>query len=148
MKCMAEILAIRLEAEMEYQAEQKRLDEEANLKLLERIEKTIQFCETTINKHFEEQAKRRVTNFYYDTKCVVEKDRLGNKQIILLDIDSVRYANGDISKSPSATKRYDYETLINYLAQFCYKVEFTDSSYKTYGSGSHKCLILTVKFAD
>lgn len=145
---MAEILAIRLEAEMEYQAEQKRLDEEAKLKYLERVEKTIEFCETTINKHFEEQAKRRVTNFYYDTDCVVDKDRLGNKQIVLLEIDSVRYANGNISKSPSRTKRYDYETLINYLAQFCYKVEFTESSYKTYGSGSHNCLKLTVKFVD
>ena len=148
MKCMAEILAMRLEAEAEYQAEQKRLDEEAKVKYLERIEKTIEFCETTVNNHFEDAARRRVTNFYYDINCVIEKDRLGNKQIILLKIDDIRYANGNPSRSPSKTKRYDYDTLINYLAQFCYKVEFSDASYQTYGSGSHQSTMITIKFAD
>lgn len=145
---MAEILAIRLEAEIEYQAEQKRLDEQAKIEYLERVEKTIQFCETTVNKHFETQAKNRVANFYYEVNCIIEKDRLGNKEIVLLEIDDIRYANGDISRSPSKSKRYDYMTLINYLEQFCYKAEFSDSCYKSYGCGTRNSTMMTIKFID
>lgn len=147
MKCMAEILLIREDAERKYQEEQRRLDKEAEVKYLKRIENTIEFCETTLNDSFENQAKHRYNNFYYNMNCVIEKDRLGNKQIIPLEKDG-EYANGDISRCPSNTIKYDYNTLINYLAQFCYQVEFTESSYKRYGSGSHKSVMVTIKFAD
>jgi hypothetical protein len=144
---MAEILLIREDAERKYQEEQRRLDKEAEVKYLKRIENTIEFCETTLNDSFEEQAKNRHNTFHYDINCVIKKDRLGNKQIIPL-VKNGEYANGEVSRCPSSTIKYDYNTLINYLAQFCYQVEFAESSYKRYGSGSHNSTMVTIKFAD
>jgi hypothetical protein len=144
MKCVAEILAIREYAEIVYQAEQKRLDEEAKENYAKRIKETIDFCETEVNNNLVYNAEKRGNDIRYDLTCVIEKDRLNNKMIIPLEREEKRYANGDKSYRPSKTKNYDYETFINYLKSFCYTVTEEEYRYLCYNSGTQRGTLLRV----
>lgn len=144
MKCVAEILAIRASAEVAYQEEQKRLDEQAKVNHVKRIEQTIAFCETKVNDIFVQKAEKRSNDLKYVLKCKIDTDRLGNKMILPLESEGALYADGTFSYRASETIEYDYKTFFEYLEQFCYKVTEEECVYCTYGSGTRKGTALTV----
>ena len=138
MKCVAEILAIRASAEVAYQEGQKRLDEQAKVDHVKRIEQTIAFCETDVNDIFVQKAEKRSNDLKYVLKCKIDTDRLGNKMILPLESEGALYADGTFSYRASETIEYDYKTFFEYLEQFCYKVTEEEYFYRNYGSGERQ----------
>lgn len=134
MKCALEILAMRELAEQNYAAEQARLDEECRIQHMGIIEDTFSYCENVIGPTFEKQALRRETPMYR-LKGVIEKDRIGNKIFYPLTVESKKYANGENSYSPNHRSPLDVVSLHNYLKNYCFTVEFEESTYKQFGRG-------------
>lgn len=135
MKCVAEIMMIRAKAEAEYQAEQKRLDQIAHEQHTERIAKTIEFCETTINDFFVKSAQNRVEFPQFELKCEIQKDRIGNEMIIpMVKTKLSNYADGR-TEHESSNEKFDLVALAEYLEQFCYSIKTEEDFYWQYGWG-------------
>ncbi len=137
MKCALELAMIKNEAEKNYQLEQFVLDEKCREKHLEIIAKTIAYCEEVIGVALEADAVNRKKP-YFKLAGMIYEDRVGNKIFSPLDRGYKSYANGAFSYNVNRDITYDVETLKNYLEKHCYKVEFINHYFKTYGCGERK----------
>ena len=144
MLCAAELLMMKEKAEKDWEKEQERLNAECALEFIEIVENTIKFCEEKIGKDLEEKAEKRLAlevNYRINIYC----DRLGNKLFKLVQLDTVRYADGTPSYSPKGNS-YSVVALEEFLQSYCYKIEYKEGSYREYGSGYRSCsnLIITI----
>ena len=141
MKCVLELNLIRAEADRIYEEEQKALDQAAKVKFANATERAINYCEEVIGKHFEEQAQSRM-DIEFDVRGELNRDRLGNYTITLLEFDCC-YANGVKAYKPIGDT-LALEPLKEYLKQFCFSVEEVQDTYKWYGIGEKKCIKIKV----
>lgn len=138
MNCVAEIMFIRARAEIEYKEEQERLDLLAREERKEKIVKTIEYCETTINDFFVAKAQNRVVNPQFEIKCVISKDRNDFEMITPLKVVKSNYADLRTEHRPDYEIGFDFLTLKEYLEQFCYTVKVVKDEYWHYDRGSNR----------
>lgn len=144
MKCVAEIRMMREKAERDYVAEQARLDILAVSQYKERVKNTIDFCETTVNQFFIDEAKSRVDKPCFKLFCTIKEDRIGIDTIFDMDKQKSNYADNR-AEYLVGKPILDLETFITYLIQHCYKVKVCDSHYWTYGYGTRPCSLIEVE---
>ena len=114
MNCAAELIIKKQEAIAKYQAKIDALK-------IERLKKTINFAEVTIDTALTKQAEERNDLEYY-FEANVDTDELG--QYFQVIHWYTPYADGLKNGSPN-TERLDYFGLINYLEKYC--LTFSDS---------------------
>ena len=136
MNCVAEIIAMRMKAEEEYRVEQELLDKLAREERKQNALKTIEYCETEINDFFVESAKNRKVNPEFEIRGIVRKDRNDFEYICPLEQIQSQYADLRTEHRPNPEIKLDFETLVEYLSQFCYIVKVVDDSYWHYGWGN------------
>lgn len=141
MKCVLELGLIRAEADRIYEAEQKELDQKAKMAYGQATERAISYCENVIDEYFEEQARNR-KELDFEVRGELNRDRLGNYTITLLEFDCY-YSNGTKSYKPTGDT-LALEPLKDYLKQFCFSVQEAQDTYKRYGFGEKKCIKIKV----
>ena len=142
MKCVLELAVMRAEADKAYEQEQMRLDNEAKNAFMEATEKAINYCETVIGTHFENQAQNR-KDIEYSFKGVILTDRLGNELIAPL-YKSGTYANGSPTHKYNSKEAMALAPLKQYLEQFCFTVTQEADIYCWYGLGEQTCVRIDV----
>ena len=145
MKCAAELIAIKQIAEAEYQAEEHKKDMEALLAFQQMKENAVRFCETTINSAMTEKAQNR-DPLFMTFKVDINKDRLGNRFFYCVVRDEKHtYANGDPAYRIDTSIKYSLDTLIDYLKDHCFEVDYNNYSFFTlYGCGNQRCSKINV----
>lgn len=135
MKCVAEIMMIKNEAERERKAEEERLNQIAHEKREQNILKTIEYCETTINDFFVASAKRGEENPKFEIRGAIYEDRNNFEYFCPLKEVKSKYVNLRTEHRPDREMQFDFVTLIEYLSQFCYTIEIIEDSYWRFGWG-------------
>ena len=145
MKCVAEIMMIKNEAERE--EEKRKIKQKETDKRLkqERIKNTIFYCETVINDYFVENAKKRRLNPFC-IRGVIDKDSNYEKLFRPLEEVSSQYSDHRKEHRISGVEKdsLDLETLVDYLSQFCYKIEIKESYYFVYGYGGQSAIDVSI----
>lgn len=143
MLCRLELNKIKLNAQQEYDKEQKRLDEIAETKIKNIKERTISYCNTILNTEMKELAEAR-NSLCIRIKFAISTDRLGNKIACTLITEQQRYANGDFSYRPNPDEPFDLNTMMNFLNEHCFTVSLRKSFYNRYGFGTQDCLEMII----
>jgi hypothetical protein len=146
MKCALELMAVKAKAELEWEMEQKRLDEECRKEQENLITRTFNYCENVIGVELEKQASKMLMP-KFQVELVERKDRLGRVRVHPLKMTSYQYARstGKVSREPDMKISYDLNTMREYLEKHCLTVSIDDSRYSCYGDGERYCLLITVK---
>lgn len=135
MRCMAELLELRVGAVEAERIRQLELDEMARVNFIEIAKNTIQMCETVIAPKLEEVAAKTLNDICISLEVgKMHDDRLGNKLFKLRSKDRITYADGRSSYSVYGDT-YSYEVLEQYLDSHCIKMKSIDDDYWSYGSG-------------
>lgn len=103
---------------------------------------TISFCEKEIAPLIDEAYNKHENRLYLpEFYAFTEYNR---KVFCKLEIERRRYANGERSYTPTG-ETFDLEKFIEYLDQFCYKVEVKEHNYyKSYGRGYINTISLVI----
>ena len=144
MYCALELLEMKRKATEDWEKLQKVLDARAVLERVQRIEKTINWCDTVLNENLANCAKeRRSLSACY--RVSFHEDRLGNLCFSFLEKENKKYANGKISEC-SGKEDYDVEALKEYVAQHCLSYSEQGIYYYCYGFGrfNGKNIIISV----
>ena len=145
MKCALELMAVKTKAEIEWEMEQRRLDEECRKEHENLITRTINYCENVIGAELEKQASKMLMP-RFQIALVERKDRLGYVRVHPLKKTSYQYARSTrkISKEPDMKISYDLNIMREYLEKHCLTMTINDSWYSCYGEGDRSCLLITV----
>ena len=136
MKCVAELINMKIEAEREW--ERNKILAEKQL-----ITDTFDFCENVIGPKLESLAKERkqiVATFEFG----IGYDVYNNLILSPLKKDKCTYANGTASWSRDTSICCSEKFFEEYLTQHCFKVEWLEDWYMSYGCGSLKSVVLKV----
>lgn len=144
MKCANEIIALRERANVEYEMEQKRLDDLCRQEYATIITNTVRFCNEIVDGKLTERAKGReplkVSIILSTTHC----DRLNHKLARYISPDG-KYANGDTAYCYARGWGFlDIDVLCDYLKKHCYSVSVVASETRIYGLGFQDTLTLDV----
>lgn len=145
MKCVAEIMMIKNEAEREEEKRKMKQKETDKRLKQERIKNTILYCETVINDYFVANAKKRLLNPFC-IRGVQELDSNGEK--VFRPLKKVPSSYSDHKEEHRINdieeKSLDLGTLVDYLSQFCYKIKIEEGYYFIYGYGSHTSIDISI----
>lgn len=135
MKCALEIIEATEVAKEIIRKEEEAKDLACMIAHQEVIENSIRFCEEVIGQFFEINASKGII-INYVVEGQIHEDRLKHRLWSPLQYDGLNYADGTRSQRTDYSIKYDIDTIISYLEQFCYKVELIGCSYKRYGFGN------------
>lgn len=144
MKCAAELIAIKKQAEYEHLMEIRRKDEECRARQVELKAVAIDYCENYIGNELETLARAN-QSMYICLDGIIGTDRLGKEYFYRLVETPNCYANGKSSFDPDMKNPLDLSAIIEYLDKFCIKVTSRVQYYDRYGWGSIKGLMLEIK---
>ena len=144
MKCALELMAVKTKAEIEWEMEQRRLDEECRKEHETLMTKTIEYCENVIGVELERQASEMLMPSF-QIEFVERKDRLGHIRVHPLKMTYHQYASNKISKEPDLKVSYDLNVMREYLEKHCLTMTVDESWYSCYGLGERSCLLVTIK---
>lgn len=143
MKCALEIAKIKMMAEAEHEAEERRKDLEAEKEFEQTKKNAIELCETFINETMIDKAQSR-EELIMKFRIKTEEDRLGNIIFYRIIKDGRKYTDGTPSCDIDYNIGYAYDTFINYLKDYCFEVISENSEYRCYNYGYCKCHELTI----
>ncbi len=144
MKCAAELIAIKKQAEYEHQMEMRRKDDECRARQAELKIIAINYCEEYIGNKLETLAKEN-KSMIVRIDGIVRTDRLGKEYFYRLIETPNSYANGNSSFDPDMSNPLDLSAIVEYLDKFCIKVTSRVQYYDRYGWGSIEGLELEIK---
>lgn len=127
MKCANEMKEIRAIANLTHEAEEKAKAIAAYAKA---CAATVDLCENRIGTMLEKKAHQH-GNEQVTISFPIEfaYNRLGNRVFKMVTEHPHVYANGGSSWEPSG-EEYSYETLVKYLAKFCYATTIKECDFR------------------
>jgi len=135
MLCAVELIGLKAVAIAEYEAEEKRKEEEALKAYKVAEQNAINLCENVISERLADCAKSRSSLETY-LEGYVTTDRLDNEIFYRLKKDGMTYADGTISYTVNYDTGYSLKKLRDYLNDHCIEMEVKESSYMHWGCGS------------
>jgi hypothetical protein len=144
MKCANEIIALRERANVEYEMEQRQLDDLCRQEYATIITNTVRFCNEIVDGKLTERAKDREPLKVSIILTPINCDRLNHRLVRYISPDGT-YANGDTAHCYARGWGYlDIDVLCDYLKKHCYSVSVVTSQTRIYGLGLKDTLTLDV----
>ena len=144
MKCAAELITIKQQAEYEHQMAMRKKDEECRARQAELKAVAINYCENYIGRELERLARENQI-MYIRLDGIVRTDRLGKEYFYPLIETPHCYANGKSSFDPDMNNPLDLGAIVEYLDKFCIKVTSRVQHYDRYGWGTIRGLMLEIR---
>ena len=138
MKCAKELVEMKLAKCNDWQ--NKKILKEKQI-----FTDTIDFCEKTVNDAMIKDAENINKNFigvYF--KLVEATDKFKHKVLHPIKRESVSYADGTPSYCIDYSKSFSKEVFEEYLSQHCFKVNWSNTAFKSYGVGWMNAIELAI----